>query len=95
MQDSKTRVRIWHITKFFRNAKLGRCRGTAEIEQAAPFQFGRSYRLALSFCMSMISGQTLRVCPEGKPVPTPHQVRGRLFPDHMDRGPSAPYSLGS
>src|SRR5712672_683604 len=35
-----------------------------------------------SFCWSMISGQTLRVCPEGKPVPTPHQVRGRLFPDH-------------
>src|SRR5713101_8664078 len=29
---------------------------------------------ALSFCLSMISGQTLRVCPEGKPVPT--------FPDH-------------
>src|ERR1700692_3637122 len=25
-------------------------------------------------CLSMISGQTLRVCPEGKPVPT--------FPDH-------------
>jgi hypothetical protein len=24
--------------------------------------------------LSMISGQTLRVCPEGKPVPT--------FPDH-------------
>src|SRR5712691_1391677 len=37
---------------------------------------------ALSFCLSMISGPTLRVCPEGKPVPTPHQVRGRLFPDH-------------
>src|SRR6266702_5584720 len=30
----------------------------------------------------MISGQTPRVCREGKPVPTPHQVRGRLFPDH-------------
>src|SRR5216684_3241396 len=27
-----------------------------------------------SFCWSMISGQTLRVCPEEKPVPT--------FPDH-------------
>src|SRR5712664_2109790 len=27
-----------------------------------------------SFCLSMISGQTLRVCPEGKPVST--------FPDH-------------
>src|SRR6266478_569565 len=29
---------------------------------------------ALSFCLSMISAQTLRVCREGKPVPT--------FPDH-------------
>src|SRR5712671_4499489 len=29
---------------------------------------------ALSFCLSMISGQTLRVCREGKPVST--------FPDH-------------
>ena len=28
----------------------------------------------LILCLSMISGQTLRVCPEGKPVPT--------FPDH-------------
>src|SRR5712672_2114078 len=27
-----------------------------------------------SLCLSMISGQTLRVCPEGKPVST--------FPDH-------------
>jgi hypothetical protein len=27
-----------------------------------------------SFYLSMISGQTLRVCPEGKPLPT--------FPDH-------------
>ncbi len=25
---------------------------------------------SLSFCLSMISGQTLRVCPEGKPVST-------------------------
>src|ERR1700737_880059 len=30
--------------------------------------------LAVSFCLSVISGQTLRVCPEGKPVST--------FPDH-------------
>jgi hypothetical protein len=30
----------------------------------------------------MISAQTLRVCREGKLVPTPHQVRGRFFPDH-------------
>src|SRR5216683_6743886 len=31
----------------------------------------------------MISGQTLRVCPEGEPVPT-HRVvaRGHAFPDH-------------
>src|SRR5205823_13399463 len=34
------------------------------------------------FCLSMISAQTLRVCREGKPVPTPHQVQGRPFPDH-------------
>src|SRR6202795_1323672 len=37
---------------------------------------------ALSFCLSMISGQTLRVCPEGKPVPPSDQVRGHAFPDH-------------
>src|ERR1700720_2273138 len=29
---------------------------------------------AIPFCLSMISGQTLRICPEGKPVST--------FPDH-------------
>jgi hypothetical protein len=28
----------------------------------------------LAFCLRMISAQTLRVCREGKPVPT--------FPDH-------------
>jgi hypothetical protein len=44
--------------------------------------FSSNRHPALSFCWSMISGQTLRVCPEGKPEPTPHQVRGRLFPDH-------------
>ena len=36
--------------------------------------FSSNRHPALSFCLSMISGQTLRVCPEGKPVPT--------FPDH-------------
>ena len=38
---------------------------------------------APAFCWSMISGQTLRVCPEGKPVPT-HRVvaQGHAFPDH-------------
>src|SRR5258707_3644078 len=35
----------------------------------------RLNRIMIScLCWSMISGQTLRVCPEGKPVPT--------FPDH-------------
>src|ERR1700681_1150259 len=32
--------------------------------------FSSNRHPALSFCLSMISGQTLRVCPEGKPVPT-------------------------
>src|SRR5271170_7113076 len=36
--------------------------------------FSSNRHPALSSCLSMISGQTLRVCPEGKPVPT--------FPDH-------------
>ena len=52
-------------------------------ESRAPFRFYRNGKglerddlssnrhPALSFCLSMISGQTLRVCPEGKPVPTP------------------------
>src|ERR1700680_237153 len=37
----------------------------------------------LDYLLSMISGQTLRVCPEGKPGPT-HRVvaRGHAFPDH-------------
>ena len=38
----------------------------------------------------MISGQTLRVCPAGKPVPT-HRVvaRGHAFPDHALASPFA------
>src|SRR6202171_3802368 len=36
--------------------------------------FSSNRHPTLSFCLSVISGQTLRVCPEGKPVPT--------FPDH-------------
>ena len=44
------------------------------------------FRIVISlylFDLSMISGQTLRVCPEGKPVST-HRVvaRGHAFPDH-------------
>ncbi|MGO8909505.1 MAG: hypothetical protein ACLQDM_09320 [Bradyrhizobium sp.] len=40
--------------------------------------FSLNRHLALSFCLSMISAQTLRVCREGKPVPT--------FPDHAPGG---------
>ena len=44
---------------------------------------GLDQSLPLSFCLSMIFGQTLRVCPEGKPVST-HRVvaRGHAFPDY-------------
>src|SRR3979411_1321540 len=38
--------------------------------------------VAAYFCWSMISGQTLRVCPEGKPVST--------FPDHALAGATDP-----
>ncbi len=55
------------------------CAGDFPLERD---DFSSNRHPALSFCLSMISGQTLRVCPEGKPVSTPHQVRGRLFPDH-------------
>src|SRR3981189_828465 len=45
--------------------------------------FSSNRHPALAFCLSMISAQTLRVCREGKPVPT-HRVvaRGHAFPDH-------------
>jgi hypothetical protein len=33
----------------------------------------------LSFYLSMISGQTLCVCPEGKPVPTPACAGASFF----------------
>ena len=29
-----------------------------------------------------LRANAFRVCREGKPVPTPHQVQRRLFPDH-------------
>jgi hypothetical protein len=44
--------------------------GTTQIER----DDSKKSHPALSFDLSMISGQTLRVSPEGKPVPT--------FPDH-------------
>src|SRR6266849_7277404 len=55
--------------------------------------FSSNRHPALCFCLSMISGQTLRVCPEGKPVPTPHQVRGRLFPDHALEKPPRKHTV--
>jgi len=56
----------------------------AHTQEEAPERddFSSNRHPALSFCWRVISGQTPRVCPEGKPEPTPHQVRGRLFPDH-------------
>ncbi|HTE95952.1 MAG TPA: hypothetical protein VK678_20960 [Bradyrhizobium sp.] len=45
--------------------------GTTQIERD---DFSSNRHPALSFDLSMISEQTLRVCPEGKPVPA--------FPDH-------------
>jgi len=64
---------------FIAGTTLDRRRSASRLERD---DFSSNRHPALSFCLSMISGQTLRVCPEGKPVPTPHQVRGRLFPDH-------------
>jgi hypothetical protein len=44
---------------------------------------GLDQSLPLSFCLSMIFGQTPRVCPDGKPIST-HRVvaRGHAFTDH-------------
>src|SRR6266852_7612972 len=55
-----------------------RCRADLERDD-----FSSNRHLALSFCLSMISAQTLCVCREGKPVPTRRVVaRGHAFPDH-------------
>src|ERR1700687_4113486 len=49
--------------------------GQALLENALELDdFSSNRHPALSFCWSVISAQTLRVCREGKPVPT--------FPDH-------------
>ena len=49
--------------------------------------FSSNRHPALSFCLSMIPAQTLRVCREGKPVPT--------FPDHALDDHSAPIDLST
>src|SRR5882672_6927619 len=41
--------------------------------------FSSNRHPALSFCLSMISAQTLRVCREGKPVPTLGSSPGACF----------------
>src|SRR3984893_14983845 len=51
---------------------VARCRGFENTLERDDFSSNR--HPALSSCLSMISAQTLRVCREGKPVPT--------FPDH-------------
>jgi len=49
--------------------------------------FSSSRHPALSFCLSMISAQTLRVCREGKPVPTfPDQALIEFRDGHGSRG---------
>jgi hypothetical protein len=48
--------------------------GRAHRERLDHDPLGLKRIMILSPCLSMIFGQTLRVCPEGKPVPT--------FPDH-------------
>jgi hypothetical protein len=67
-------------------------------ESRAPFRFyrnGKGWRddfslnrhPALSFCLSRISGQTLRVCPEGKPVPTLGSSPRACFSGRCSRPP--------
>src|SRR6266403_4149673 len=48
-----------------------------------------------SFCRSMISGQTLPVCPEGKPVPTfPDQALKKLLGRHAEQDPPDLLEMG-
>src|SRR6266478_10248496 len=48
-----------------------------------------------SFCWSMISGQTLRVCPEGKPVPTfPDHALKKLLGRHAEQDPPDLFEMG-
>src|SRR6266850_2943358 len=50
--------------------------------------FSSNRHPALSFCLSMISAQTLRVCREGKPVPTfPDHALARWTPDQQRTTP--------
>src|SRR3981081_2554558 len=60
-----------------------RCRGFENTLERDDFSSNR--HPALSFCLSMISGQTLRVCPEGKPVATFPGSCCRLKPDRALR----------
>src|SRR5882724_712086 len=64
--------RNWHES--FRQAALPQLKIFQESSRLERDDFSSNRHPALSFCLSMISAQTLRVCREGKPVPT--------FPDH-------------
>ncbi len=57
-----------------------RCAGRTRSREPERDDFSSNRHPTPSFCLSMISGQTLRVCPERKPVPT--------FPDHAPAPPS-------
>ena len=49
---------------------------------------------ALSFCLSMISAQTLCVCREGKPASTfPDHALARLQPQCFDRSAMLPVAI--
>src|SRR6266702_8989330 len=68
----------------------GRTPGWALLHPAISLErddFSSSRHPALSFCLSMISAQTLRVCREGKPVPTfPDQALIEFRDGHGSRG---------
>ncbi len=53
----------------------------AHTQEEAPERddFSSNRHPALSFCWRVISGQTPRVCPEGKPEPTPLSECGAGF----------------
>ena len=69
----RRRARQRQATGRARRGDPGRTPGWASLHPAISLErddFSSNRHPALSFCLSMISAQTLRVCREGKPVPT-------------------------
>src|SRR6266403_4630415 len=68
----------WGCFRDFGSGTCGAASGTPKRDEASS-----NRHPVPCFCSSMISAQTLRVCREGKPVPT-HRVvaRGHVFPDY-------------